>query len=123
MCGNAESFDSGQLWDDLAAQLGVPGPLDDWEPFNIFRQDPDFSGWLESTLWKAMEEGKAVLPRTLKLRILAGVYFAEDYQEFESVQEDWDLILDRFNAIEPVLSDDEIDEFYEKHPEVAILGL
>lgn len=76
-----------------------------------------------ATLWNAMELGKAELPRELKLRILAGVYFAEDYQEYESVRERWDPILDRFNAIEPVVSDDEIDAFYEKYPECEMLVL
>ena len=67
-----------------------------------------------------MEAGKADLPRELKLRILAGVYFAPDYQDFESVQNRWDPIVDRLNTIEPIVSDDEIDEFYEKYPECAI---
>lgn len=122
---NAPSFDFGlgTLCYDLAEFLGIPDPDEGLDQFDILNRDPDFSNWLRSTLWTALAENKAVFPRTLKLRILAGVYFAEDYDEFEGVRNRWDEVLDQFREVAPVVTDDEIDEFYEQHPECEFVGL
>lgn len=108
---------------DLAKFLSVDDPDEGIDPFDPYNQEIDYSGWLETTLWNALEEGKAVFPREMKVRLLTAIYYCESYLDNENVRNRWDPDLDRLRAVEPIVSDDEIDAFYEKHPEVVFPSL